>query len=88
MYSLQDMCDLFLLFFACCRVTIRDGEKMEIGTIFEHSVILATLDACSTDLYGIQSCYEIDQFLLDISSIRHEKAMPPEDKVGIISYHL
>ena len=88
MYSLQGMCDLFLLFFACCRVTVRDGEKMEIGTIFEHSVILAS---CSTDLYGIQSCYKIDlffQFLLDISSIHHEKAMLPEDKVGIISLPL
>ena len=28
------------------------------------------------------------QFLSDISSIRHEKATPPEDKVGIISLSL
>ena len=59
MYSLQGMCDLFLLFFACCRVTVRDGEKMEIGTIFEHSVILARLDACSTDLYGLSNLNSI-----------------------------
>ena len=38
---------------------MRDGEKVEIGTIFEHSVILARLDACSTDLYGLSNLNSI-----------------------------
>ena len=34
----------------CCRVTVRDGETMEIGVTFEPSIILqALMPACSSD---------------------------------------
>ena len=36
----------------------------------------------------LNTFYKTDQFLSDISSIRHEKSTPPEDKVGIISLSL